>query len=164
MRDLYDFILKLRAIRDYTPEPLASDDLSAILEAGRWTGSSKNRQDWSFIVIDDPDRLEELANHGSFTNPVRNSVATIVLVQEKGGNPFDIGRAAQNMMLAAKAIGVASCPITLHKEEGARRFVGAPDGATVRYAVSLGYPAPGAKAARFGGRKAPEKVIKVDRY
>ncbi|MDQ3782946.1 MAG: nitroreductase family protein, partial [Actinomycetota bacterium] len=25
-----------------------------ILEAARWTGSAKNRQDWSFVVVDDP--------------------------------------------------------------------------------------------------------------
>ena len=164
MADLYDFILRLRAIRDYEPDPLSDDDLAAILEAARWTGSSKNRQDWSFIVISDPDRLRGLAKYGSFTNPVRSSVATIVLVQEKGGNAFDIGRAAQNIMLAAKAIGVASCPITLHREDGACEFVGAPKGATVRYAVALGYPSAHAKPARFGGRKPAGKVVKIDHY
>ena len=164
MADLYDFVLKLRAIRDYEPDPLSADDLAAILEAARWTGSSKNRQNWSFIVVDDSDRLRGLAKYGSFTNPVRNSVTTIVLVQEKSGNPFDIGRAAQNIMLAAKAIGVASCPITLHREDGAREFVGAPKGATVRYAVALGYPSAHAKPARFGGRKPAGKVVKVDHY
>ena len=164
MPDVYDFILKLRAIRDYKPDPLSSEDIAAILEAARWTGSSKNRQDWSFIVVDDPERLRELAKCGSYTSPVKDSVATIVLVQEKGGNMFDIGRAAQNIMLAAKAIGVASCPITLHREEAAREFVGAPAGTTVRYAVSLGYPSPDAKPRQFGGRKAPEKVFRVDHY
>ncbi len=164
MSSIYDFILRLRAIRDYEPDPLSTEDLSAILEAARWTGSSKNRQDWSFIVVDDPERLQGLAKHGSFTNPVRNSAVTIVLVQEKGGNAFDIGRAAQNIMLAAKAIGVASCPITLHREDGARGFVGAPKGATVRYAVALGYPSSNAKPARFGGRKPAGKVVKVDHY
>ncbi len=164
MRDLYDSIIGLRAIRQYKPDPLSSEDLAAILEAARWTGSSKNRQDWSFIVVDDPERLKELAQHGDYTNPVRNSVATIVLVQEKGGNMFDIGRAAQNIMLAAEALGVASCPITLHRDSDAREFVGAPDGTKVRYAVALGYPSPDAEPARRGGRKNPEKVFKVDHY
>ena len=116
MADIHYFILKLRAIRDFKPEPLEPEDLAAILEAARWTGSSKNRQDWSFLVITDPDRLQDLASHGDFTQPVRDSVATIVIVQEPGGNMFDVGRAAQNIMLAAKAVGVASCPITLHRE------------------------------------------------
>lgn len=163
MRSTYEFILGLRAIREYKPDPLSREDLEAILEAARWTGSSKNRQDWSFVVVDDPQRLQELAKHGDFTNPVRNSAATIVLVMEEGGNMFDIGRAAQNIMLAAKAIGVASCPITLHREEGAKGFVGAPEGARVRYAVALGYPSDGAQPARFGGRKNREEVARADK-
>lgn len=161
MSDLYDHILKLRAIRDYQDKPLTDQDLGAILEAARWTGSSKNRQDWSFIVVTG-DRLQGLAEHGDFTDPVRASAATIVLVKEEGGNLFDIGRAAQNIMLAAKAIGVASCPITLHRHAGARHFLGAPDGAETRYAVALGYPAASASPRRFGGRKPVEAVVRWD--
>jgi len=162
MNDRYDFLIHLRAIRDYQDKILSSEDLDAILEAGRWTGSSKNNQDWSFVAVTDSDRLQGLATFGSYTQPIKDSAATVVLVQEKGGNDFDIGRAAQNMMLAAKAVGVASCPITLHREEGASDFVGASRGAKVRYAIALGYPADGAEPRRFGGRKKPAKVIKRD--
>lgn len=164
MSDTYDFILGLRAIRDYKPEPLSSEDLGAILEAGRWTGSSKNRQSWSFIALTDSDRIQTLAEHGDFTQPVRDSAATIVLVREAGGNMFDIGRAAQNMMLAANAIGVASCPITLHRDRDAARFLGVPDGATARYAIALGYPSADAKPRNFGGRKKAADVVKMNSY
>jgi nitroreductase len=164
MSDTYHFILGLRAIRSYKPDELSPDDLAAILEAGRWTGSSKNRQSWSFIVITDHDRLQDLAQHGDFTQPVRDSVATIVLVKEAEGNMFDIGRAAQNMMLAAKAIGVASCPITLHREKDAREFLGAPEGTQTKYAVALGYPTEDARPRAFGGRKPAESLIRYDRY
>jgi nitroreductase len=161
--EIYDFVLGLRAIRDYQDEPLREEDLEAILNAARWTGSSKNRQDWSFVVIIGDD-LDGLARFGSFTQPVKDSAAAIVLVQEPGGNAFDIGRAAQNIMLAARAVGVASCPITLHREDGAREFIGAPSDRVVRYAVALGYPAEGASPRQFGGRKPNESVIKHDRY
>jgi nitroreductase len=163
MTDCYEFIVKLRAIRDYQDRPLSEADLSAILEAARWTGSSKNRQDWSFVVVTG-DRLQGLAEHGDFTDPVRASTATIVLVKEEGGNLFDIGRAAQNIMLAAKAIGVASCPITLHRHAEARRFLGAPDGVETRYAVALGYPAEDAAPRRFGGRKPIGAVVRYEHY
>lgn len=162
MTDTYDFIIGLRAIRDYQPEPLTEEDLGAILEAGRWTGSSKNNQAWSFIAVTDPDRIQGLADHGDFTQPIRDSAATIVLVQESGGNPFDIGRAAQNIMLAAKAIGVASCPITLHRDTDAAAFLGVSEGAVARYAIALGYPAPDAKPRRFGGRKGSSEVVRTD--
>lgn len=164
MNDTYEFMIKLRAIRDYRDGALTTEDLSAILEAGRWTGSSKNNQDWSFVAVTDHERLQSLAQFGDFTQPVRDSVATIVLIQEEGGNMFDIGRAAQNMMLAAKAIGVASCPITLHRSEGVREFLGAPDGTVSRYAISLGYPTEDAEPRRRGGRKTADTVIKLDRY
>ncbi len=163
MSDIYRFILGLRAIRDYQDRPLSESDLDAILEAARWTGSSKNRQDWSFIVVTG-DRLDGLAEHGDFTDPVRSSAATIVVVKEEGGNLFDIGRAAQNIMLAAKAVGVASCPITLHRHAEARRFLGAPDTVETRYAVALGYPGDNAAPRRFGGRKPAGAVVRHERY
>lgn len=163
MTDTYDFILKLRAIRDFQPKPLSDEDLSSILEAARWTGSSKNRQDWSFIVVTG-ERLQGLAEHGDFTDPVRASAATVVLVKEQGGNMFDIGRAAQNIMLAAGAIGVASCPITLHRSDDARGFLEAPDGTVTGYAVALGYPGDSAAPRRFGGRKPADAVVRFERY
>jgi nitroreductase len=155
--------MKLRAIRSYRPDPISDEDLEAILEAARWTGSSKNRQDRSFIVVTG-ERLQGLAQHGDFTDPVRGSAATIVLVKEQGGNMFDIGRAAQNIMLAAKAIGVASCPITLHRSAEAREFLGAPETTETRYAVALGYPGEQASPRRFGGRKPSEAVVRYERY
>lgn len=164
MADTYDFIIGLRAIRDYRADPLSNEDLGAILEAGRWTGSSKNRQSWSFIAVTDPERLQGLAEHGDFTQPVRDSAATIVLVKEPGGNEFDIGRAAQNIMLAAKSVGVASCPITLHRQRDAAVFLSVPEGAVARYAVALGYPASDAKPRQFGGRKPAAEVVRIDRY
>jgi nitroreductase len=163
MSDSYELIMKLRAIRSYRPDPISDEDLEAILEAARWTGSSKNRQDWSFIVVTG-ERLQGLAQHGDFTDPVRESAATIVLVKEDGGNMFDIGRAAQNIMLAAKAIGVASCPITLHRSAEAREFLGAPEATETRYAVALGYPDDEAAPRRFGGRKPAEAVVRHQHY
>jgi len=164
MSDNYDLVVKLRAIRDYKSDPISDEDLGAILKAARWTGSSKNRQDWSFVVITDRQRLDGLAEYGDFTQPIRDSAATIILVQESGGNMFDIGRAAQNIMLAARAIGVATCPITLHRTEGAGAFIGAPDGTVTRYAVAMGYPTADAAPRIVGGRKAIDDLVRMDSY
>lgn len=163
-RDCYEFLLSLRAIRSYRDEPLGDDDLEAVLEAARWTGSSKNRQNWSFVVVSDRSRLQELAGCGDFTDPVRASAATIVIVQEPEGYEFDTGRVAQNIMLAAKAIGVASCPITLHRDGDARRLLGVPEDRRTRYAVALGYPSEEAAPARWGGRKPAEDLVHRERY
>jgi nitroreductase len=160
----YEFLTTLRAIRDYADRPLARQDLDAILEAGRWTGSAKNRQDWAFIVIEDREQLERVAACGDFTDPIRNSAATVVIVAERGGYEFDSGRVAQNMMLAAAAVGVASCPVTLHRQSDAEELLGVGNGGHCRYAVALGYPAPDAAPRKFGGRKPLEELVHRERY
>jgi nitroreductase len=162
MTDPYQSILRLRALRDYQKRPISPADLEAILEAARWTGSSKNRQDWSFVVVTDPDRLKGLAEAGDFTQPLRDSAATVVLVKEPGGNMFDIGRAAQNIMLAAQARGVASCPITLHRSDQARAFLDLRPDTVAKYAVALGYPSPDAAPRNYGGRKQRSVVLSYD--
>lgn len=151
-------------MRAYEKRPIARTDLDAILEAARWTGSAKNRQDWSFIVIQDPDQLERVAGCGDFTDPIRNSAATIVIVAEPGGYEFDSGRLAQNVMLAASALGVVSCPITLHRQQDAEQLLGVGDGRSCRYAVALGYPAPGAAPSKLGGRKPLDELVHWERY
>ena len=160
----YEFVIGLRAIREYTDEPLAAEHLAAILEAARWTGSAKNRQDWSFIVIQDAGQLAKVAECGDHTDPLRHSAATIVIVAEPGGYEFDTGRLAQNIMLAAAAIGVASCPVTLHRDEDAARVLGVGEGRKCRFAVALGYPAEHAGPARFGGRKPLDELVHRERY
>jgi nitroreductase len=162
--DAYDQIVGLRALREFRDEPLSDEDLSAILEAARWTGSSKNSQRWSFVVVDDPEQRQRLAEAGDFTGPVLAAPLTVALVQESGGNRFDIGRVAQNIMLAAGAVGVASCPVTLHREGVAAEVLGLPEGANCRYAVTLGYPTSLARPARFGGRRPIDELVHHNRY
>jgi nitroreductase len=66
-------------------------------------------------------------------------VATAQLVVAIVGpaHPFDVGRAAQNMMLAAWNDGVASCPNGVRDAEAASRICGG----DVNMIVSFGYPA-----------------------
>jgi len=160
----YEFVIGLRAIRHYRDEPLKEVHLTAILEAARWTGSSKNLQKWSFVVVQERQRLGRLAACGDFTSPLRDSAATVAVVEEPGGYEFDSGRAAQNIMLAACAVGVVSCPITLHRDEDAARVLELPEGRRCRYAIALGYPTDDAAPARFGGRKPFDELVHWERY
>lgn len=161
--DFYDRILGLRALRLFRADPLTDDDLDLLLEAARWTGSSKNLQNWSFVVVDG-DQKERLAECGNFTDPMRNAPIAIALVEEAGGYEFDTGRVAQNVMLAADAIGIASCPITLHRDDAVTTVLALPEGARCRYAIALGYPADDAAPARFGGRKPMNEVAYRSRH
>lgn len=136
----YRHVLALRVVRRFRPDPIPPDEIEAVLQAGRWTGSSKNRQAWAFVVVDDRAGLEKLAEAGDFTGPVRASAVTICLVRLPRGNDFDIGRAAQNMMLAAAARGLGSCPVAFHRPAEAAQTLGLPPGHECIWAVALGYP------------------------
>jgi nitroreductase len=136
----YRHVLGLRVVRCFRPDPIPPEEMDAVLEAGRWTGSAKNRQGWAFVVVDDRAGLERLATAGDFTGPVLASAATVVLVRLPGGNDFDIGRVAQSMMLAAAARGLGSCPITLHRRDRTREVLGIPEGHEATWAIALGYP------------------------
>ncbi len=162
--EMYDRILRLRALRNYADHPVDSQDLSQLIEAARWTGSSKNRQNWSFIVVDDPEQKEALAAAGDFTDPMRNAPMAIALVQEPEGYEFDTGRLAQNIMLAADALGLATCPITLHRDEVASEVLALPEGRRCRYAVTVGYPAESAAPGKMGGRKPVAELLYRNRY
>ena len=140
IRDPNQHIRELRATRVYTSDPLSEEELTGILEAGRWTGSSLNSQPWTFVVVTDPGMKHELSETGRFATHLVSSAVVIVLVGAPGRGDFDIGRAAQNMMLAADTLGIGSCPATLHDEESARRLIGAPDDRSARHAIAFGYP------------------------
>jgi nitroreductase len=161
--DFYDRIIRLRALRSFRNDPLTDDDLDLLLEAARWTGSSKNLQNWSFVVVDG-EQKEHLAECGNFTDPLRSAPIAIALVEEAGGYEFDTGRVAQNLMLAADAIGIASCPITLHRDDAVAKVLALPEGARCRYAIALGYPGKDAAPARFGGRKPMNEVAYRGRH
>lgn len=162
--DAYKNVLGLRAMREFEDRPLSEADLQAILEAGRWTGSSKNRQDWALVVVNDPEQKERLAACGDFTDPVRRAPVALALVQEPNGYEFDIGRLAQNLMLAAKAIGVATCPVTFHRSDDAALVLGLPAGALARYGIAAGYPAPAEGPSRNGGRRDLDSFVRWNSY
>jgi nitroreductase len=50
---VWQAINTVRVVRDFAERPLDPDHLDRILNAGRRTASSKNRQDWAFIVVRD---------------------------------------------------------------------------------------------------------------
>lgn len=126
-----------------------------MLEAARWTGSSKNRQGWRFLVIDGEEERRGVASAGRFTTPVENAPVTVALVRTPEGNDFDIGRAAQNLMLAAAARGIGSCPVTLHHEARVREVLGLPEGHHCKWVIALGYP--DEEAEREGRRRARKR-------
>jgi nitroreductase len=159
-----EVISRQRAIRDYTAEPVTAADLAVLLDAACHTGTERNRQRWAVIVITDPGQRNRLAAHGDRTTPLQGAPLVLALVQEADGYEFDTGRIAQNIMLAATAIGLATCPVTLHRDHGARRLLGLRDGQRCRYALAIGHPHPAARPAQLGPRRPLQGLVHHDRY
>jgi nitroreductase len=137
-----------RAIRVFADRPLEPAHIERILRAGRRSGSSKNRQRWAFIVVQDRERLQALTAVGAWAAHLAGAAVGIALVTPHPGAPdahesirFDVGQVAQNMMLAAWELGIGSVPATVYEFEVAQRLLGYPDDHTCEYLLSFGYPA-----------------------
>jgi nitroreductase len=140
--DAYRCLRTLRAVRNFGSEPLPAEAVTRILQAGRWSGSAKNTQKWQFVVVDDRATLQALSRCGDFASHLAGAACAIVMVGEPGVWAFDLGRCAQNLMLAAWSDGIGSCIATLHRQEDARRVLGGvPADHDVATAISFGYPA-----------------------
>lgn len=171
---VWDAIVGKRAIRRFTTEPLASSDLERILQAGRHAGSSKNRQRWTFIVCRDREHLRELSAVGPFADHLAGAAVAIALVtpdpvSTASGRSiqFDLGLAAENMMLAAWELGVGSVPATVYEPELARRLLGYPPDHACEYLLSFGYPADPSdltRPPRSGGRRPLSELVREERW
>ncbi len=150
--DAYEAIVTKRDTREYDERPISDDALRRILQAGRMAGSSKNEQSVRAIVIRDAAGKAALAGCGDFTTHMPSSPLVIVLVRFEGSRPFDAGRAAQNMMVAAHAEGIASCPVGIQHDDRARDVLGLPANQIVAMALTLGYPT-GGRVAACGDRR-----------
>jgi nitroreductase len=130
--DTFLAIASRRETRDYADTPIPEDVVHRILDAGRLSGSSKNTQKWEFVVVGDH---EAMAQCVYAPGNVLGAALVVAIAGAAGG--MDVGRAAQNMLLAAWNDGVGSCPNGISDAEGAERIAGAP----VSIVLTFGYPA-----------------------
>ena len=131
-----------REVRDYSDRVIPDDAVLRILEAGRISGSSKNRQPWRFLVVEDPDRREQIAEAVYAPDNVRGATLVIAIaVSGKGPTSFDAGRAAQNMMLTAWNDGIGACPNGIADADAIERVLGLAEGEHAVTVLTLGYPA-----------------------
>ena len=131
--DVYLAIASKRDVRAYADTPVPAEVRQRILDAGRLSGSSRNRQRWEFVVVSG-EAQGRLADAVYAPENVRSTPLVVAIVGEAGG--FDVGRCAQNMMLAAWDEGVVSCPNGVRDAAAAAEICGG----EVRAILSLGYP------------------------
>ena len=132
--DTYLAIASKRDERAYADTPVPAEVERRILDCARLTGSSRNTQQWEFVVVSG-DARQRLADAVYAPENVRTAALVVAIVGE--ARPFDVGRCVQNMMVGAWNDGVVSCPNGIREPERAAEICGG----DVKAIVSLGYPA-----------------------
>ncbi|MGZ3715190.1 MAG: nitroreductase family protein [Ktedonobacterales bacterium] len=180
MSSVQEVIRTMRAVRQFTDQPLPEDAVRAILTAGRRAQSSKNSQPWHFVVVRDRARLKQLSECGTYAGHLAGAAMGVVLVTPdapKDASPaeqvehrawimFDVGQAVAYMQLAASDLGVGSCIATIYEPEKAKAILGVPQDMRCDVAISFGYPAPGAirPTLSAGGRRSYEDVVHFEQW
>ena len=163
-----------RAIRRFTEEPLRPEHLERILHAARRAGSSKNSQQWAFIVVQERDTLRQLGEVGHWAGHLAGAAAGIALITPDPARTeaplsvyWDLGQAAENMMLVAWELGIGSVPATVYDQPLTRRLLGYPDDRHCEFILSFGYPARPTDLTRPlkpGGRLPLEALVHRERW
>ena len=165
--DTWTAIDTVRVVRSFADRPIEPDHLRRILNAARRTGSSKNEQDWAFIVVRDRAQLAALAEVGAYAGHVAGAALAVALVGPRADDAWDLGRAAQDMILAAWDLGIGSAPATVYDHPLASRLLGLPEDRSCPYLLSFGYPADPemlTRPKRAGRRKTLDEVVHVERW
>jgi nitroreductase len=157
--DAYLAVASKREVRRYGDRALPPELVRRILDAGRVTGSSQNRQARRFVVLE---RTRDHAAKCVFvpTNVSTAALAVAIVIGGRGPAGFDAGRAAQNMMLAAWNAGVGSCPNGIADADELARLLELEDPERVANIISFGYPAREIDPAR---RTAEQWIAVADR-
>lgn len=121
-------ILARKSVRSYTSDTIPAEVMQNLLRAAMAAPSGRNIQPWSFVVITDKSRLEEIfADNRNM--PMFEQAAALVVVcadttvcRPPQDNPDaapvqqenriwrdDMGAVTQNLLLAAEAYGLGAC-------------------------------------------------------
>ncbi len=177
---MLELIISRQSDRKYSNKPVVKEQINRIIEAGRMAPSACNAQPWKFIVVTDPEIIEQVARAASakilgMNAFVAQAMAIIVIVREKpnfsskiGGSIkskdyslIDIGIASENICLQAKAEGLGSCMIGWFDEDEVRKILGIPKKKRVELLITLGYSLSDQRTKK---RKSKDEVVGYNKY
>ncbi|MEI7677109.1 MAG: nitroreductase family protein [Bacteroidales bacterium] len=110
-----------RSTRKFTEELLNPEEVELILKAGLMSPSSKKRNPWEFIVVEEKELLAKLSNckgHGS--SLIEGAAMAVVVIGDAIVSDVwieDASIASILMQLQAEDLGIGSCWIQLRLRE-----------------------------------------------
>jgi nitroreductase len=155
-------IYERRAVRKYTDKPVSRELIEQLLEAGRMAPSAINKQPWKFYILTKKDTIKTFSDavakaaakhvHLGFASGILNTndaifhgapvVIFITAPKDNKWASLDVGMCAQNIMLAAKSLGLDSCPVGMGKyveEASCFEQLKVPKKETVLLSIIIGY-------------------------
>ncbi len=114
---LLDLMKQRRSIRKYTDKKIENEKIEALKQAALLSPTSKNKQGWEFIFIENKDTLEKLSkvkNKGGFM--VKDAALAIVVTVKSINNDVwieDGSIAATHIYLMAEELGLGCCWVQL---------------------------------------------------
>ena len=135
-KNIFETILARRSVRAYAPDELDRNTVQTLLEAAVRAPTAMHEEPWAFVVVQNGQVLKQLSDRAKplfieslhprqtgghaldiFSSPDFNifyDAGTLIVICAKPSGPFveaDCWLAAENLMLAACAIGLGSCVI-----------------------------------------------------
>ncbi len=158
-------IMTRRSVRKYTGEKIDDEAIKTLLECGMNAPSAGNAQPWHFVVIDDKRLLEHIPNVHPFSNMLPKASHAIVvcgditLDKHKEYWVQDCSAAAQNILLAAHALGLGACWLGVYPyDERVRpitKLLNLPENIIPLNIIAIGVPA---EITPAHSRFHPEKI------
>jgi nitroreductase len=187
---LGDAMFTQRSIRRFKPDPIPVDDLRLIVEAAVKAPNGGNQQPGRFLVVTDRAAISDFGplyreawwakrHDEGFRGPedltpryhpaarladeMKDVPCVVFALALNDGPANSVIPAVQNLMLAARALGVGSVPTTLHPSVMERFYAmfGIPDDVGFHLCVPMGYP-----RGNFGTtqRKPTSETTFLDRW
>ncbi len=141
--DAIEVLRKRRSIRKYLKEPVSKADIETIVDCGRLAATARNEQPWEFIAVTDAKMRKTLADITEYGKFIADSPVCICVFCRDTKYYIEDGAAAtENILLAARALGLGTCWVAGDKKPYADKVaktLGVPAGYKLMSFISLGY-------------------------
>ena len=147
-------IMTRTSVRKYTDQPIGEEEIKTILKAGMSGPSCVNARDWSFIVVQNKETLAKMADaNGRPAQLLKEAPMAILVCGDldrafKGAPDYwviDGSIAAQNMILAAKELGIGTVWLgtwpQMNRVQNQAELFGLPETQIPHSIIAFGYPA-----------------------
>jgi nitroreductase len=157
-KDFLDLCQRRQSCRNFSDKPVEHEKLEKCVDAGHYAPSGCNSQPWSFVVVETPAVVAEVAKCGQQMemNPFLSKARAFIIVLEEHAVLMptarrildsqyfakgDIGAAAVHVCLEAETQGLGTCIIGIYDREGVCKLLNIPIEKQFGALIAVGYPA-----------------------